>query len=278
MSTTSLLPAVASSPPGSQAKAADHVESDLLRAVIKAQERHAADLSLRLQDTTQELAGFSHAMTHDLRAPLRGIAGLARGLREDLGESLGEEARRVLDLVNAEAQRMGRLIEDLAAYSRVGAQRLELGAIAMTDLAQSAFQDLVEGRSAPAPSLRLGNLPVAYADRTLVREIFRRLLDNAIKFTPRADAEIVVVGEIAGASITYCIADNGVGFDPRYGHRLFTVFQRLHRSEDFPGSGLGLAVVRRIVQRHGGKTWAESTPSEGAKFYFSLPNYQEITS
>jgi len=276
MQTTSFLAAAPSSPPATYPEAADHVETDLLRAVIKAHERQAAEQAVLVQAATKELEAFSHAMTHDLRAPLRGIAGLARGLREDHGDTLGEEARRVLDLVSAEARRMGRLIEDLAAYSRIGSQRLEPAVINMADLAQSAFQDLVEGMAALAPSLRLGNLPAAYADRALVREIFRQLLENAIKFTARADVEIVVAGEIAGAWITYCIADNGVGFDPRYGHRLFSVFQRLHRSDDFPGSGMGLAVVHRIVQRHGGRTWAESTPKEGAKFYFSLPNYQEI--
>lgn len=249
-----------------------------LRSVVTDLDKQVQEQAARLSAATQELEMFSYSMSHDLRAPLRCVTGFTRSLLEDHGPELGVDGRRTLHLINEEARRMGHLIEDLVAYSRVGRRRVDAAAIDMTELARSAFQDLVDLRTPPVPALRVFPLPVANADRSMVREIFSRLLENALKFTHRPDAEIKITGSNDGEWSTYCVTDNGVGFDQRYAHKLFGVFQRLHRLEDFEGSGVGLAVVQRIVHLHGGRTWAVGEVNVGAAFYFTLPSFKEVQS
>jgi light-regulated signal transduction histidine kinase (bacteriophytochrome) len=247
-------------------------EEARLRAMVADLEKQVHEQAARLSAATRELEMFSHSMSHDLRAPLRCVTGFTRNLLEGHGTALGVDGRRTLQLISEEARRMGHLIEDLVAYSRVGRRRLSAAAIDMTELARSAFQELVELKTSPVPVLHVDPLPVAFADRSTVREVFSRLLDNALKFAPRPDAEIKITGSVDGEWSTYCVTDNGLGFDQRYAHKLFGVFQRLHRPEDFEGTGVGLAVVQRIVQLHGGRTWAVGEVNMGAAFYFTLPN------
>lgn len=250
-------------------------EETRLRALVAVLEKQVQEQSVQLSAAIRELEVFSHSMSHDLRAPLRSVTGFTRRLLETHGEELGVDGRRTLHLVSEEARRMSRLIEDLVAYSRVGRRRVSAAAVDMTELARSAFQDLVERGTTAVPVLHLSPLPVANADRGMVREVLSRLLDNAFKFTRRPDIEIRITGAIEGGRSTYCIADNGVGFDQRYAHKLFAVFQRLHRIEEFEGSGVGLAVVQRIIQQHGGRTWAAGEVNVGAAFYFTLPSAEE---
>lgn len=220
----------------------------------------------------KELEAFSYSVSHDLRAPLRGILGFTRALKEDCGPQLGAEGLRLLDTIGNEARRMSHLIDDLLAFSRAGRQQIDRSDIDMTDLARSAFQTIVEAMREPWPELELAPLPAAEGDRSMLRQVFANLLGNAVKFSgSRAAPKIEISGSRQGAEIVYRIRDNGVGFDPRYAHRLFGVFQRLHREEEFEGTGVGLALVQRIVQRHGGRVWGESTLNEGASFYFALP-------
>jgi len=243
-------------------------------ALIAGLEQRLAAANAQRDEAVKELETFSHSISHDLRAPLRGIAGFARILVEDQGPRLDEEGRRALQMIRAEAARMDHLIERLGGYTRLGRQRLDRGETNMADLARSVFQELTDAAGGRAPVLEVGNLPAAMADRAMVRVLFTQLLDNALKFTRgNPAARIAVTGVSDGGWNTYCVSDDGVGFDPRYAHKLFAIFQRLHRRDDFEGAGVGLALVHRIAQRHGGVTRAEGEVDRGARFYFTLPGY-----
>lgn len=235
-------------------------------------EQRVQERTARLEAAMKELEAFSYSVSHDLRSPLRGIDGFARALMEDCGPALDAEGKRLIATIRNETRRMGQLIDDLLAFSRAGRQQLDTAPVDMTELARSAFQNLIEAAPERNPALQLNPLPEAIGDRALLRQVFANLLDNAMKFSARDPApRIEISGWIDTAGNTYCVKDNGVGFDPRMAHKLFGVFQRLHRQEEFVGTGVGLALVQRIVHRHGGRTWAESAVGQGATFYFSLP-------
>lgn len=243
-----------------------------LRARLAELERQFKDQSERLAATAREYEAFSYSISHDLRAPLRNIAGFTRSLIEDHAGKLDAEGRRALHIVRDEARRMNELIDGTLAFSRVGRQRLDASDIDMTELARSAFQNLTEIMAPPMPAFEVKPLPRARGDRTMIRQVFDHLLRNAVKFSSRQPAaRIEVTGWTLEGMNVFCVADNGVGFDPRYAHKLFGLFQRLHSQEDFEGAGTGLAIVQRIVQRHGGQTWAEGQAGAGAKFFFTLP-------
>src|SRR5688572_17044360 len=183
-------------------------EETRLRSLVADLERQVHEQSARLAAATRDLEMFSHSMSHDLRAPLRCVTGFTRSLLEDHGPVLGDDGRGTLRLITDEARRMGHLIEDLVAYSRIGRRGLDVAPIDMTELARSAFQDLVDLRTTIVPALRVLPLPAANADRSLVREVFSRLLENALKFTRRPDAEISITGSIEGDWSTYCVTDH----------------------------------------------------------------------
>jgi len=225
-----------------------------------------------LQTSNEELESFSYSVSHDLRTPLRAIDGFARMLDEDNGAELDAEGRRLLGVVRANSQRMGALIDDLLALSRIGRQRLASADVAMAPLVQEVIAEalLVPGTS--APRIDVGPLPDAQCDRALVRQVWANLIANAIKYSSRtAEPRIRVTGVRDGQWATYRVEDNGTGFEMQYAHKLFGVFQRLHRADEFPGTGVGLAIVRRIVARHGGEVGAEGRLGEGATFTFTLP-------
>jgi light-regulated signal transduction histidine kinase (bacteriophytochrome) len=252
--------------PGDTGEERRTVEAEIQRRV---QERTA-----RLQAQVKEMETFSYSISHDLRAPLRSIGGFARMLTEDHGAKLDDEGRRMLGIISEEGRRMGQLIDDFLTFSGIGRQPIDLSTIDMTDLASSAFQQIVEAAPKHVPALELRRLPPARGDRAMMRQVFANLLSNAIKFTSKREgARVEVSGCTVGDWNTYCVTDNGAGFDPRYAHKLFGVFQRLHNQDEFEGTGVGLAIVQNIVQRHGGKVWAEGKPNAGAKFYFTLPNH-----
>ena len=222
--------------------------------------------------TNQELEAFSYSVSHDLRAPLRAVNGFVRILLEEYGQELHAEARRYLDLVAANAQQMGRLIDDLLQFSRVGRQPLQKQHLDTTAVARQALQQLepaLEGRSV---ELTIGELPPATGDSTLLEQVFVNLIGNAIKYSKGRDPARIEVGWRSGENgeIVYFVKDNGAGFDMQYAHKLFGVFQRLHRSEEYEGTGVGLALVRQIISKHGGRIWPEAAEGKGATFYFTL--------
>ncbi|HEV8266251.1 MAG TPA: PAS domain S-box protein [Gemmatimonadales bacterium] len=225
-----------------------------------------------LRETNAELESFSYSVSHDLRAPLRAIHGFARILVEDHGGGLDPEARRVLGVIDDNTKRMGQLIDDLLAFSRLGRQELDTARVDMTELVRSVADGVRRGEGDRTLDIVVDPLPPARGDRGLLRQALTNLLQNAAKFTRRRAAAHVAVGARAdGTETVYYVKDNGAGFDPRYADKLFGVFQRLHRLDEFEGTGVGLAIVQRIIHRHGGRVWAEGKLGGGATFFFTLP-------
>jgi signal transduction histidine kinase len=232
--------------------------------------RRAEDAAAELAAANKELDAFSYSVSHDLRAPLRAIDGYAGILDEDFGARLDDEGRRLLGKVRASATNMKELIDGLLELSRLGRREPGKKRVAMGQLAREVAGELAA--SAPAAQVRVAELPDALADPVLMRQVWSNLIGNALKYSGKRDQPQVEIGARQEAGqVVYWVRDNGAGFDMQYAERLFGVFQRLHSPKDFPGTGVGLATVQRIVQRHGGRVWAESRPDAGATFSFSLP-------
>lgn len=225
----------------------------------------------RLNEANQELEAFSYSISHDLRAPLRAISGFSQILLEDYGSQLDEEGKGYLERIGRNVIRMRDLIDDILDFSRMSRRGMSKEKVDMTALVKEVFEE-VRG-SAPGRSivLQMNELLPATADRSLIYQVLVNLLSNAIKFTAqRAEAKIEVTSINKGEENLYCVKDNGIGFDMKYASQLFGVFQRLSGSEKFEGTGIGLAIVKRIIVRHGGRVWAESEPGEGTSMYFTL--------
>ncbi|MHB8772045.1 MAG: MASE3 domain-containing protein [Syntrophales bacterium] len=230
--------------------------------------RHAA----LLEETNREMESFSYSVSHDLRAPLRAIEGYARMIIKRQEAAFDAETRRQFDLIQENARMMGQLIDDILAFSRLGRQPVTGEAIDMETLVREVWGELRTINPDRQMNLTIGRLPAGCGDRALLKQVVANLLSNAVKFTgTRNPAAIEVGGEEREGETAYFVKDNGVGFDMRFSDRLFVVFQRLHAVEEFEGTGVGLAIVQRIVLRHGGRVWAESEPDRGATFWFSLP-------
>jgi len=234
-------------------------------------DQRVMERTAQLETANRELEAFSYSVSHDLRAPLRGIDSFSRMVIEDYGPKLDDEGRRLLNVVRSEAQRMGQLIDDLLNFSRVGRVEIRLQVIDMTALVREVIEKL------DLPPERRRQISVepllqARGDRNLLQHAWVNLLSNALKFTSHQIAPAIKIGaSFANGLVTYYVKDNGVGFDARYVHKLFGVFQRLHTEDEFEGTGVGLALVQRIVHRHGGNVRAEGEVNKGATFYFSLP-------
>ena len=219
-----------------------------------------------------ELEAFSYTVSHDLRAPLRHITSFVALLDEEAQASLNEQCRHYMQNISEAAQRMGHLIDDLLTFSRIGRAAMTVRPVGLRRLVDEARTELASETDGRAIDWQIGPLPEVSGDPTLLRSVMVNLLSNAIKYTRHRDAARIDVGcrEEAGEVVCF-VRDNGAGFDMKFADKLFGVFQRLHRAEDFDGTGIGLASVRRAVQRHGGRTWAEGELARGATFYFSLP-------
>jgi PAS domain S-box-containing protein len=230
--------------------------------------------TVALAEANKELEGFAYSVSHDLRAPLRTIDAFSRIVEEDHGPHLNAEVRRSLGIVRKAAGQAGELIDDLLEFSRLGRQGMNFHSVEMADLAREAADDLKLMREGRQVALTIGDLPACQGDRRFLKLVWMNLLVNAFKYTKNWDESRIEVGwmpdNASAEAVTYYVKDNGIGFDMKYAHKLFGVFQRLHRKEDFEGTGVGLAIVQRIVLRHGGRVWAEGKVDVGATFFFSL--------
>ncbi|MCB9419491.1 MAG: PAS domain S-box protein [Ardenticatenaceae bacterium] len=225
-----------------------------------------------LAAANQELEAFSYSVSHDLRAPLRAIDGYTRILVEDYEPALDTEGQRVCAVIHHQTKQMGELIDDLLTFSRLNRIDMHTAPIDMTKLAASAFQELTAQGDRARIDFQIDELPPAMGDRALIRQVWFNLLSNAIKFSSKREQAVIEVGgRQDDQEIVYIVRDNGAGFDMQYADKLFGVFQRLHGEREFPGTGVGLAIVQRIIHRHGGRIWAESELEQGATFTFTLP-------
>jgi two-component system, sensor histidine kinase and response regulator len=225
-----------------------------------------------LEAANQDLEAFSCSVSHDLRAPLRAITGFCEMYLTEYGQEIPAAGRQLLDRVVNGAARMDRLIEDLLSFCRYSRQPLLKGPVKLDELVRKVVEEL-EVRAADRDiEWRLGRLPESHGDASLLQQVLTNLLSNAVKFTRQRNPAIIEVGcsEADGAAVLF-VRDNGAGFDMRYVDKLFGVFQRLHSANDFEGTGVGLSIVQRIIQRHGGRIWAQSEPDRGATFFFTLP-------
>jgi signal transduction histidine kinase len=227
----------------------------------------------QISDVNRELEAFSYSVSHDLRAPLRHISGFARKLEQHLGERVDEKASHYIEVIGSSAQRMALLIDDLLVFSRLGRGALRLQAVDMQSLVEEASALAESGVQDRRIVWTIKPLPMVIGDENMLRTVWQNLLGNAVKYTGHCEVAQIEVSAIQGRQGEYqfTVSDNGAGFDMQYADKLFGVFQRLHRTSEFPGNGIGLANVRRIVARHGGRVWAEAEPGHGAHFHFSLP-------
>jgi PAS domain S-box-containing protein len=252
----------------------DHLEDLVKERTVK-----ITEMNKQLELANKALESFSYSVSHDLRAPLRSIDGFSRTLLEDHSEKLDAESKRLLDTIRRNTDKMKQLIEGLLSLSRLERQKMKKSEIKMDALAKDEFKVIRDRAPGRQIELKVGKLPPAHGDTAMICDVFANILDNAVKFTrPRRKAVIEVGGRVEGNENVYYVKDNGVGFDMRYADRIFGAFQRLHKVEDFKGTGIGLATVRRVIHRHGGRVWAEGEVGKGATFYFTLPIIDEYFS
>jgi len=235
-------------------------------------EQRVIERTAELESANKELEAFSYSVSHDLRAPLRHIEGFVEILRSSQSSCLDEEGQRHLLTISDSSRQMGKLIDDLLSFSRTTRVELRKVNVSLDDLIQSALHEMKPDFENREIEWKIGKLPQVEGDPGLLRQVFYNLISNALKYTrTRRLAKIEIGSTQTENEVVIFVRDNGVGFDPRYAQKLFGVFQRLHRASEFEGTGIGLANVRRIITRHGGRTWAESELDEGATFFFSLP-------
>jgi signal transduction histidine kinase len=245
---------------------------DEIRSLNQQLEKRVQQRTAELRETNQELEAFTYSVSHDLRAPLRHMDGYSRILQQEFGPQLPEQAQHYLERVRGAATHMSALVEDLLQLSRIGRQEPQRRMVSANELLEEARAEVLPEAGDRAIHWEVAALPQLEADPMLLRQVFSNLLSNAIKFTRPAPRAVIEIGsrEEEGEIIIF-IRDNGAGFDPRFADKLFGVFQRLHRQDEFEGTGIGLATVQRIVHKHGGRVWAESQVGQGATFCFSLP-------
>lgn len=230
------------------------------------------DQRLQLERANRELEAFTYSVSHDLRAPLRTINGFSEFLMEDYAHKLDDEGKRFIKTIQQGTQKMDRLIADLLTLSRTSLAEIKLTQVDMRQLARSVFDEIATDKEKNAFSTTFRKMPVSTCDMTLIKQVWQNLISNALKYSARSDTKKIEVGARRNKQeMIFFIRDHGVGFDNKYKDKLFGVFQRLHKADEFSGTGVGLAIVQRIVHRHGGSVWAEGEINKGATVYFSLP-------
>ena len=248
-----------------------HAEAELLKLNTEL-ERRVIERTLQLEAANSELESFAYSVSHDLRAPLRAIDGFSRFVLEDYGKKLDPEGKRLIGLIRNNTQKMDQLIIDILALSRVTRSEFKVSKIDMTKMAMSMFNEAASPEMRQKLKIFIDELPEVDADPTYIKQVWLNLISNAIKFSSRKKKpEIKIGGYTENGFHIYYVKDNGAGFNPEYSQKLFAVFQRLHNTDEFEGTGVGLAIVQRIIHRHGGKVWAEGIEGKSAIFYFSLP-------
>jgi PAS domain S-box-containing protein len=226
----------------------------------------------------RELEAFSYSVSHDLRAPLRSINGYVQVLNEDYFDKMDQEAKRFLKIISTNALRMGQLIDDLLHFSKTGKRELVTSTVDMNDIVNPIVDELTESEPGREIKVSTGKLGMATVDVSLMRQVWINLVSNALKYTQKKSETRIEIGCFRdGKDTVYYVKDNGVGFNMKYVDKLFGVFQRLHKPEDFQGTGVGLALVKRIIDKHKGRIWVEAKEDEGATFYFSLPPESSAT-
>lgn len=241
------------------------IENALLQQRLR---ERAAELEVANKD----LEAFAYSVSHDLRSPLRAIDGYSCLIEERLGDKLDEISQHLFEVMREGSRRMNVLIDDMLAFAKLGRQAVTLEQVDMAPLVNEVWAELHAGSSCGAVQFAVDILPDAWGDRALLKQVWINLISNAVKYSSKTEQpEIRVSGEERDAEVVYCVRDNGVGFDMQYYAKLFEVFQRLHSESNFPGTGVGLAIVQKIVTRHGGRVWAEGKVNAGATFFFSLP-------
>ncbi len=240
-------------------------------------ERRVIERTAQLEAANKELEAFSYSVSHDLRAPLRAINGFAGIVMEDFSSQLPEEGKRHLERIRNGGKRMGELIDDLLAFSRLSRQSVNRQTVDTVKLVQNTLDELKPQQDGRRIEIKIGELPACHGDPALLKQVWVNLISNAIKYTRGREPAIVEIGcaRENGENIFF-VRDNGTGFDMQYAHKLFGVFQRLHRADEFEGTGVGLAIVQRIVHRHGGRVWAQGEVDRGATFYFTLEGENKL--
>ncbi|MBC5862794.1 GHKL domain-containing protein [Flavobacterium sp. F339] len=238
------------------------------------QENRSSELTLaniELKKAQEELGAFSYSVSHDLRAPIRAINGYTQILIEDYSDALNDEGKKVLQAVLNNSKKMGMLIDDLLAFSKLGRKQVTTTQINMNKLVNSVLADVVNENEAKSPIFEINNLTPAIGDQALIKQVWINLISNAIKYSKyKSETKIKISSKEENDSVIFCVQDWGAGFDMEYYDKLFGVFQRLHSQEEFDGTGIGLAIVQKIINRHNGEVWAESKLGIGTSFYFSL--------
>ncbi len=243
----------------------------LLLRWVDQEQTLARQFEERVQERTAELESFTYSVSHDLQTPLRTINGFSTMLQEGYADRLDAEGQRYVRVIRESAQRMGQLIEDLLSLSRLGRKEMKNDTVDMDAVVEDVLDELRPACSERALTMEVQSLPLAEGDRSMIQQVYTNLLSNALKFTQEEDDAYIEIGSYAENGTTvYYVKDNGAGFDMNYTDKLFGVFERLHDPDEFEGTGVGLAIVERIIRRHGGRVWAEGAVDEGATFHFTL--------
>ncbi len=248
-----------------------------IRKLNRELEQRVKNRTAQLEASNKELEAFAYSVSHDLRAPLRGIVGFSNILESEYAEKLDAEGQKLINVIRKSARKMDQLIMDLLTLSKVNRSELKFDAIKMNPLVKNILQEFSSLEIMNKFDININDLPDVYADPILLRQVWLNLISNAIKYTaPKDECKITVTGHEEDGFVTYSIRDTGVGYDPENADKLFGLFQRLHNERDFEGTGIGLAIVQRIINRLNGKVWSKSELGKGSEFYFSIPKEQSL--